>query len=171
MKALRTIVATAVIVFALTTVAVAGAQKLSGPAADDATNAQPSQPVAQPAAAQPAAAGAVTLSAHQFAALLRAVGAGAQHRDVGHAGKDDQARAHQRQHADTHSAAHGGARGAVTSRHTTTQASRHHTTHATTHHATTQPTSTHDGDASGGTHDGGHDGGTHDGGHDGGGCD
>jgi hypothetical protein len=170
MKALRTIVATAVIVFALTTVAVAGAQKLSGPAADGTTSAQASQPAVQPAAAQPAAAGAVTLSAHQFAALLRAVGAGARHRDAVHAGKDDQARAHQRQHADTH-AAHGGARGAVTSRHTTTQASRHHTTHATTHHATTQPTSTHDGDASGGTHDGGHDGGTHDGGHDGGGCD
>jgi len=66
MKALKTIVATAVIVFALTTVATAGVRHL-GDRDGDARH---------PAYAQTAAqsAGAATLSAEQFAALLKAAG-------------------------------------------------------------------------------------------------
>ena len=67
MKAIRTIVATAVIVFALTTVAMAGVQRLGNGA--DADGAAQAQPAAAPAAAAPAA---VTLSTQQFTALLHA---------------------------------------------------------------------------------------------------
>ena len=72
MKALKTIVATAVIVFALTTVAAAGVQRLGG--ADQ---------TAGPAAAAPAATApqtqtqaTVTLTTRQFARLMRAAGGG-----------------------------------------------------------------------------------------------
>ena len=70
MKAIRTIVATAVIVFALTSVAMAGVQRL-GDGADPEAGTQAT------AAAAPAAAhaGEVTLSERQFAALLHAVAA------------------------------------------------------------------------------------------------
>ena len=66
MKAVKTIIATAVIVFALTTVAMAGVQRLDGGRDVNAA----------PASATTPAAGhgdSVTLSAQQFAALLRAV--------------------------------------------------------------------------------------------------
>lgn len=73
MKLIRTVVATAVIVFALTTVATAGVQRLGG--ADDAGGGQERRSVAAhtstPAAAQ--SAGAVTLSTEQFATLLHAM--------------------------------------------------------------------------------------------------
>ena len=66
MKVLKTIVATAVIVFALTTVAVAGARHLSS-RGDAAT------PAAGPAAPQTHQGAGVTLTDDQFARLLRAV--------------------------------------------------------------------------------------------------
>ena len=76
MKALKTIVATAVIVFALTTVAMAGVQRFGGDhPADAATTAAAPQTQAQTRAT-------VTLTAHQFAQLLRAAGGGTTHRQA-----------------------------------------------------------------------------------------
>jgi hypothetical protein len=157
MKALKTIVATAVIVFALTTVAMAGVQHLSGPAGDATQAGAAAQAAAQPVAQS---AGGVTLSERQFAALLGAVrhdAAQDRSRDRSHAKDQDRTQKHDRQQARTHAQdAHTGSAGSST----TTTASHHTTTtHHTTHH-------TDGGAQSGGTHDGG----THDGGHDGG-CD
>jgi hypothetical protein len=153
MKVLKTIVATAVIVFALTTVAVAGVQHL-GRAGDDATSAGQ---VAQ-AAAQPAAQGGVTLSARQFAALLRAVDdGGSQDRAPARAPGTKQGRAHEsaqggapaRHQSRSHAAS--GSAGSGSSAGTTQHTAVHHTQ---AHHTTTQSTS-----RGGGTHDGGsHDG-------------
>jgi hypothetical protein len=159
MKALKTIVATAVIVFALTTVAMAGVQHLSRGSDGAAAAGQ-----ATPAAAQPAAQGGVTLSTHQFAALLRAAtGGGSQGGSKAGAHGTAQGRAHAKHQSQSHAASGAGdGSSAGVTHHTSVQ-------HVETHHAAAH-TTTHDG----GTHDGGtHDGGTHDGGtHDGGdGCD
>jgi hypothetical protein len=154
MKALKTIVATAVIVFTLTTVAMAGVQHLSR-RGDAATSAGQ----ATQAAAQPAVQGSVTLSTHQFAAMLRAVNGGSQDRTTTrtHDAAQGRTHAHQRSHtrAASNSAESGSAAGVI--HHTAAHhAQTHHAAHVTSHHN--------------GTHDGGtHGGGTHDG--DGGGCD
>lgn len=66
MKALKTIVATAVIVFALTTVAMAGVRHVN-----NRSDAVP--PAAAPATTQTHQAAGVTLTDDQFARLLRAV--------------------------------------------------------------------------------------------------
>jgi hypothetical protein len=154
MKALKTIVATAVIVFALTTVAMAGAQRLGLHGDESTSSGQATQ-----AAAQPAAQGGVTLSTHQFAALLRAVHGGAQDRTATRTHDAAQVRIHAHQQAHTHAASVSAGSGSAAG-------GTHHTTvhHTATHHATTHATS-HDGAT--------HDGGTHDGDHDGegGGCD
>lgn len=158
MKLVKTIVATAVIVFALTTVAMAGVQRL-GHEGKAATGAAQAQPAAAGAVAQHA--GPVTLSARQFAALLRA---------VAHDGDRDRVekKAHKRSSTRTHTQAKART---LTATHTTPHAqhgtssggggSTHHTeTRAPAHTAATH-TQTH-----GSTHDDGtHDGGTH---HDGG---
>jgi hypothetical protein len=168
MKAVRTIVATAVIVFALTTVAVAGAQRLvdreSGTADGTPRSAAQQSAAVQPATVQPAA-GSVTLSARQFAALLRAVGAGAGDQARAHARDGERARSHDGQHARVH-AEDGRASRAVTTpspRTTTLGAARHAATrHTTSKHATAGDRASH----AGSTHNGGHDGGGHGGGHD-----
>jgi hypothetical protein len=164
MKALKTVVATAVIVFALTTVALAGAQRLNGP--DGAATAGPAG-AAQPAAAQPALQGSVTLSAQQFAALLHAVD-GDRDRDRDRTHARDKARAHTqskarshthaRKHSQTH-AADGDASGAVST-------TSHRTT---TRHSAAQHTVVHTSTRDGGGHDSGDGGGGHSGGE--GGCD
>jgi hypothetical protein len=142
MKALKTIVATAVIVFAATTVAMAGVQRLGG--TDD--GAVQTHPATAAPVAQPAAPGGITLSARQFTALMKAV------RNGGDAyGDRDRSRTHDRDRARTHAgeriqahAAGGDASGATSTK------TRHSTTHDTTsHHA-----SVHNG-----THNGGRDGG------------
>lgn len=154
MKAVRTIVATAVIVFALTTVAMAGVQRLSGPAGDGTQAGDMAAAAPQPTAAQPV--GGVTLSARQFAALLRAVDRNAaqdRSRDRAHARDEnrdrDQTQKHDRQQTRTHSRDAGGS-GVVS-------AASHHTTttRSTAHQATTHGGGTHDG----GSRDGGHNGG------------
>jgi hypothetical protein len=152
MKALKTIVATAVIVFTLTTVAMAGVQHLSR-RGDDATSAGQ----ATQAAAQPAAQGGVTLSTHQFADLLRAVNGGSQVHAAARVHDRTQSGKHAHQQSRSHAAYGGDASG-------TSAGASHHSAvhHIETHHATTH-TATHDG----GTHDGG----THDDGGGDGGCD
>jgi hypothetical protein len=148
MKAVKTIVATAVIVFALTTVAMAGVQHLGGGAgANDRAQ------VATPQTAQQG--DSVRLSTQQFAALLHAVSRGdARRLAAGKTGGVAQARAHAQAkthaRAQTHAAAH-------------TQQATHH---AETHHAQTH-TGTHDN----ATHDDGSHAGTHEGGGHGGSCD
>jgi hypothetical protein len=161
MKALKTIVATAVIVFTLTTVAMAGVQHLNR-RGDDATSAGQ----ATHAAAQPTAEGGITLSTRQFAALLRAVHGGTQDRTAARTHDGAQARPHA--HGQSHTPAASGSAGSGT-----TAGVTHHTAihEAGTHHATTHHTTTHATSHDSGTHDGGtHDGGTHDSGGDGG-CD
>jgi hypothetical protein len=136
MKAVKTIVATAVIVFALTTVAVAGVQHLgSGTGAGD--SAQVATQIAQQG-------DSVTLSAHQFAALLHAVSRGdAQHLVARQTGVATRARTHSHSQAPTH--VH-----AQTQTATHAQPAVQATHHAETHHAETHA----------GTHDGsGHSGG------------
>lgn len=159
MKALKTIVATAVIVFALTTVAMAGVQHL-GRGGDGATSAGQ----ATQAAAQPTAPGGVTLSAHQFTALLHAVaGGGVRGRSTTRTHDATPGRTHARQQSHTHAASRGAGDGS-------SAGVTHHAVHRTeTHHTTTHTTSHDDGTHESGTHDGG----THDGDHDGegGGCD
>jgi hypothetical protein len=154
MKAIRTIVATAVIVFALTTVAMAGVQRLgNGADADGGARAQPAA-----AAATAAPAGQVTLSARQCAALVHAVaGDGARDR-TGTARHErattrtharDKARSHTSTRASTHPVH--GAQGSSSS-----GSASGGTQHSATHHTTAQThTQTHDGDARVGTHDGG----------------
>jgi len=153
MKALKTIVATAVIVFALTTVATAGVRHL-GDRDGDAQH---------PAQAQTAAqtAGGVTLSAEQFAALLEAAGGdGSKHRATHATRTHEKAQKHSRTHASE--ADHDGAG----TQHSDGQqqgsgGATHHAATAAMHNGGSQGGGTHDG----GTHDGGsHDGGTHDGG-------
>jgi hypothetical protein len=165
MKAIRTIVATAVIVFALTTVAMAGVQRF-GNGGEDGGRAQ-AQPVATPDTAAPAG-GAVTLSARQFAALLHAVtGDGlrdhtrtAQHeRAAARTHKRDKARAHTGTHAATppsHRTQRTSSSGGGETHHATAQ-------HATTQHTETQHTATQHTETQ--THGGGgHGGGGHVGG-------
>jgi hypothetical protein len=157
MKAIRTIVATAAIVFALTTVAMAGAQRLAGPAEGETmAGAAAAHAGTPPTAAQPAA-GTVTLSTKQFATLLRAArNTRAQDRDrdpsLAHSGAES--RTHDRQKTRTHNGDDDTTRSATASSHTT-KSSTHHTS---THH-TAKQTSTGGGAHDGGTHDGGHDGG------------
>ena len=155
MKALKTIVATAVIVFALTTVATAGVRHLG----DRDGDAQP------PAYAQTAAhpAGDVTLSADQFAALLKAAGDdGSKHRAKHVTRTHTKAQTHSRTHATE--ADHDGA-GAQHSD------GQQQSSGGATHHAETT-TAQHGASQGGGVHDGGsHDGGSHDGGSHDGGCD
>ena len=92
MKALKTIVATAVIVFALTTVATAGVRHL-GDRDGDAQHPAYAQTAAQPA-------GGVTLSAEQFAALLKAAGDdGSKHRAKHATRTHEKAQKHSRTHA------------------------------------------------------------------------
>jgi hypothetical protein len=155
MKAIRTIVATAVIVFALTTVAMAGVQRLGNGA--DAGGAAQAQPAAAPTTVAPA--GAMTLSKQQFAALLHAVAAQDRTRTADHERTAD--RTHARDKARSHTGTH-----ATTRASHGTQGSGGSTQHATTRtHTQTQHGGTHDGTHNGGTHDGGtHHGGTHDGG-------
>jgi len=145
MKALKTIVATAVIVFALTTVAMAGARHV-GSRGDVAT------PAAGPATPQTHQGAGVTLTDGQFARLLRAVHGQAAKPHTSQTDRDmirDRARDHSGQKAgDT--ANHAQARQRTQTR--------------------DRSAGTHDGD---GTHGGGahHGGGTHDDGgihHDGG---
>jgi hypothetical protein len=161
MKALKTVVATAVIVFTLTTVAMAGVQQLSR-RGDTVTQAG----APQQAAAQPAAQGGVTLSAHQFAALLSAVDGDSQHQSGARKHAATRSRSHTRQQSQVHAAS--GATGNGTS-----AVTQHTAVHnIETHHTATQATSHSGGTHDGGTHDGGtHDGGTHDGGTHDGGCD
>ena len=102
MKILKTVVATAVIVFALTTVAMAGVQKLSG---QSDAGAQPGSAAQPPVAAAAQPAGGVTLSARQFATLLHAVGhdsAQERSRDRSHAQDQDRTQKRDRQQAHTH---------------------------------------------------------------------
>ena len=156
MKVLKTIVATAVIVFALTTVAAAGARHLR---ADDHPGAAATG-TAAPAAGQVAG---VTLTEAQFARLLRAAGA-----RTSTGARSATRSAHQ---ATTHTS-----RAVRRDAQKTATGSGNHATHRqhTQAHVTGDAThaggGTHDSDGDG-THDGDpHDGGTHDGGtHDGGG--
>ena len=153
MKALKTIVATAVIVFALTTVAMAGARHVGG--SDDAA-----KHAASPAATQTYHSAGVTLTDHQFARLLHAVNG---HDAKQHTPQADRQKSHDRV---THH-----------SQKTASEAADHaQAQHRDQSHDTAS--ATHDGGA---THDAGtqHDGGTHRGGgthdagahHDGGSCD
>jgi hypothetical protein len=141
MKALKTIVATAVIVFALTTVAMAGVQRLGG--TDGATT--QATPAAAQAAVHPVSPASMTLSAQQFAALLHAVSRnGARTADADGAGAHTQKhrQTHARQQSRTHSLNGDASRSGSSTAHDAT------THHGATHHT---DTGTHDG----GTHDGG----------------
>jgi hypothetical protein len=154
MKALKTIVATAVIVFALTTVAMAGARHFTsrGNAATVA---------AGPAAPQTHQVAGVTLTDDQFARLLRVVGSQGATPHTTHADREMR-RARTRDHS-RHKASDA-------ANHTQTQhrAQSHQASGATHSSDATHDDGTHDsgGTHDGGTHDGGctHDGGTHDGG-------
>ena len=153
MKAIRTIVATAVIVFALTTVAMAGVQRLGNGA--DAGGAAQAQPAAAPTTVAPA--GAMTLSKQQFAALLHAVAAQDRTRTAHHE------RAANRTHARDKAQSHTGTPAATTHASHGTQGSSGSTQHATTQTHTRTHTQTHHGS----THDGGtHHGSTHERGRD-----
>jgi len=140
MKAVKTIVATAVVVFALTTVAAAGVQHVgSGAGASDPA------PVATTQVAQQG--DSVALSARQFAALLHAVSRGdAQHLTADQSGDGVHARvqAHSRVQAQVHTQTHAAAH---------PQQVAQATHHAETHHTQTH-TGTHDGGSHAGTHDG-----------------
>jgi hypothetical protein len=106
MKALKTIVATAVIVFALTTVAMAGVRQFGG-----GHSASPAAVAPTATAPQTQAQATVTLSAQQFAQLLRATSAGTARRPAAHRDRDgDPSRSHTHAAgADSHhnDAAHG----------------------------------------------------------------
>jgi len=156
MKALKTIVATAVIVFALTTVAVAGVQRLGG--GDQAAGAPAS--ATAPTAQQ---SGSVTLTAQQFAALLHAVGGPAAQGNSTDPGiARDRARERQLDRAQDRSANHAsghsrdGQQARVQAHTQTSQASGGGGVH--------HPDTVHDGADM-------HDGGTHHGGGNDGGCD
>ena len=138
MKAVKTIVATAVIVFALTTVAMAGVQHLG----DGGGSAAPAS--STPAGGQH---DSVTLSAQQFAALLHAV---ARERSAGGATAPTSAARHSHAQAGTHARTHTHApthAHAATHAHATAQTQQHSV--QATHHTATH-TGTHDG---GGTHE------------------
>jgi hypothetical protein len=142
MKALKTIVATAVIVFALTTVAMAGARHV-GSWGDAAT------PAAGPATTQTHQAADVTLTDVQFARLLRAVSG---NHVMLRTTQADREMARERTQTHGGGGTHDGG----------TQGGTAH--HGETHHGGgTHGGGTHDGGThGGGTHDGGtHDGGTH----------
>jgi hypothetical protein len=146
MKVLRTIVATAVIVFAVTTVAMAGVQHLGGQGGN---------------AAQPAAAPAsytVQLTGQQLERLAATL---AQGMSSAAAVKQPATARPAAQHhkAATHkAAAHHAAARHATATHSSGHASTHHI--AATHHAE----NTHDGAAGAGSCNGGQSGGDHDGG-------
>ena len=147
MKVLKTIVATAVIVFALTTVAMAGVQRI-GSWSDS------SSPAVGPAATE-THQGGMTLTDDQFARLLHAANGQAAERHTPQADRETtraRVRVHSRQKA-VDSASHAQAQHRTQSRNSS----------SAMHDAVT----THDG---GGTHHGGgtHDTGTH---HHGGACD
>ena len=159
MKALKTIVATVVIVFALTTVAMAGARHVGG--ADDAA-----KHAASPAATQTHHSAGVTLTDDQFARLLHAVNGHDAKQHTPQADRETtraRVRSHSRQTAGD-SAIHEQVQHRTQSQSSSNATHDGGTTHAVgaTHDAGTQ----HDG----GTHHGGgtHDTGTH---HDGGTCD
>ncbi len=164
MKIVKTIVATAVIVFALTTVAMAGVQRL-GHEGKAATGAAQAQPAAAGAVAQHA--GPVTLSARQFAALLHAVAHdGDRDRAEKKVHKRSSTRTHTqakaRTHITTHAAQHApdgtSSGGGDSTRHTETKARTHTTTqaqaHGSTHDGGTHVGESHEGESH---HDGGHD--------------
>jgi len=164
MKALKTIVATAVIVFALTTVAMAGARHVGSWGDAEGTAAGP--------AASETHQGGVTLTDGQFARLLHAVSgqtAKLHTSQADHETTRERVRDYRRQKADD-SAVHVQVQ-QRTQTHDGGGTRDHGTQGGSTHHG-----GTHDGGGThqdGGTHSGGaHDGGTHDGGtHDGGTCD
>jgi len=158
MKALKTIVATAVIVFALTTVAMAGARHVAG--SDDAA-----KHAASPAATQTHHSAGATLTDAQFARLMHAVNGQAARQHTPQAGRETTracVRSHSRQTAGD-SAIHEQVQHRTQSQGSSSATHDGGTMHAVgaTHDAGTQ----HDG----GTHHGGgtHDTGTH---HDGGTC-
>lgn len=161
MKVLKTIVATAVIVFALTTVAMAGVQRLGG---QDPATSHAGPAAARQTAVQPAAQGNVTLSSQQFAALLRAV-----RHDADGARDRHTARAHEKARKHSQASRRSGGTSGNTDGAGGASTTAHHTqTHTgTTHHSTTHQTTTHTGSHDGGSDDG------HDGDHGGGegGCD
>ena len=153
MKALKTIVATAVIVFALTTVAMAGVRQVGS---WDDTTARSTGP-----AATETHQGGMTLTDDQFARLLHAANGQAAERHTPQADRETtraRVRVHSRQKAGD-SASH-----AQAHHRTQSQDSSGATYHVGAMHV---GSATHH---SGGTHDGGgtHDTGTH---HDGGTCD
>jgi hypothetical protein len=156
MKAIRTIVATAVIVFALTTAAMAGVQRF-GNSGDADRAGSAAQPAATPDTAPPA--GAVTLSARQFATLLHAVaGDGARDRTRTAQPKRSVARAHKQDTARSHTGSHAATRASRGTRGGSTPSSAGgETHHSTTQHTTTRThTQTHDGGTrDSGSHDGG----------------
>jgi hypothetical protein len=157
MKAIRTIVATAVIVFALTTVAMAGVQRFGD--GEDGGGAH-AKPVAKPDTATPAS-GTVTLSARQFAALLHAVtGEGARDHTRTTRHERAAARTHKQDKTRSHAGTHEATRPSRSTRGTSSSGgeTNHATQHATSQHTTTQHTTTQT--HAGGTHGGGgHDGG------------
>ena len=155
MKAIRTIVATAVIVFALTTVAMAGVQRLGSDTGQGA--AAQTQPAAAPATGQ--ADDTVTLSAQQFAALLHAVdGDGARDRTQKARHQRVANRTHQQDRTRTHTGSHEKSRPAQGGQ-SRSGAGGGETHVATQHTATQTHTQTHDGGGQSGSHSGGHDGG------------
>lgn len=164
MKALKTIVATAVIVFALTTVAAAGVRHL-GDRDGDAQH-----PAYAPTSAHPV--GGVTLTAEQFAALLKAAGDdGGKHRAKQATRVREKAQKHSRTHAaeadhDGTGAQHSEQRqqGSGGASHQGSGGASHQGSSGATHHAETTAVH-HGGSQSDNPHDGGsHDGGSHDGG-------
>ena len=154
MKALKTIVATAVIVFALTTVAAAGVRHL-GDRDGDAQH-----PAYAPTSAHPV--GGVTLSAEQFAALLKAAGDdGGKHRAKQAARTREKAQKHIRTHAPKADHTGTGAQhsdqrqqGSGGASHQGSGDASHEGSGGATHHA--EATAVHDGGShEGSSHDGG----------------
>lgn len=157
MKALKTVVATAVIVFALTTVAAAGVRHL-GDRDGDTQHPPYAQTAAQPG-------GSVTLSAEQFAALLRAAGDDINDRAMHATRTHEKAQERSRTHASEADHILAGAQHSGGQR----QGSGGETHHAETGTADdggSRDGGSHDGHSlEGGTHEGGpHQGGSHEGG-------
>ena len=164
MKAIKTIVATAVIVFALTTVAMAGVHRLGSDTGQG--GAAQAQPAGATAAGQ--AGDTVTLSAQQFAALLHAVdGNGARDRTQKARHRQDASRTHRQDKSRTHAGSHATSRaGSHTVAHPAQggqggSGAGDGETHVATQHTATQThAQTHDGAAhESGSHGDGHDGG------------
>jgi hypothetical protein len=146
MKLVKTIVATAVIVFALTTVAMAGVQRLAHGGEGAALAAAAGTAVQPPA-------GSVTLSARQFAALLGAVAHDGDRRRVEETAHERSTRrARSRAEAQVHAAKHttrhaqdGTSSGGGAVRHTETRTQVHTGTHAQVHSGTHGGGTHHDG--------------------------